>query len=100
MSGSTIPHLQHSDSSLSLRTRKSNHDFRVLAAESQARKKSSPLVDERVSGTTEFNRDFSEREGLLNSTDEVIEIGIYNEDWQSKSTSKSRRRCPVWIKVT
>jgi hypothetical protein len=97
MSGSTPPHLQHSDSSLSLRTRKSNQDFRTLAVDTLARKGSSSLVDERVFGAAESDRDFAEREGLLNNTDEVIEIGNYDESWQSKPSNKFKR---TWAMVT
>ncbi|CEP07126.1 hypothetical protein [Parasitella parasitica] len=97
MSGSgsgSIPNLQHSESSLSLRTRKSNQDFRVLAAESLARKVS-PLVDERVFGASAAD-DYEERDELLgHGNSEVIEIGNYDETWSDLRAKDSRRG---WLK--
>lgn len=102
MSGSRsgpIPNLQHSESSLSLRTRKSNQDFRVLAAESLGRK-GSPLVDERVFGAPVAD-DYEERDELLgNGNSEVIEIGNYDDSWQYTDNKDSRKKWFKWLHCT
>lgn len=95
-SGST-PNLQHSESSLSLRTRKSNQDFRVLAAENLARKGSPLAVDERVFGAPVAD-DYEERDELLgNGNSEVIEIGNYDDGWQYTSKKDARKRWCKWL---
>lgn len=91
MAGSSIPHLQNSSSPRSLKKRKSNHDFRILVE----RKENAPSVDEHAFVATETAPDFTEHQGLLNNTDEVIEIGNYDEKWQSKSSSRTWRQNPV-----
>lgn len=95
-SGST-PNLQHSESSLSLRTRKSNQDIRVLAAENLARKGSPLAVDERVFGAPVAD-DYEERDELLgNGNSEVIEIGDYDDGWQHTNKKDARRKWLKWL---
>lgn len=100
MSGSgsgSIPNLQHSESSLSLRTRKSNQDFRVLAAENLGRKGSPLAVDERVFGPTVAD-DYEERDELLgNGNSEVIEIGNYEDSWQYTSKKDAGKKWFKWL---
>lgn len=97
MSGSA-PNLQHSDSSLSLRTiRKNNQDFRALAAENLARKGSSSLVvDERVFNDYDNSNTHTtqENERLLS---EVIEMGpdFDDESWRDDKNSKRKDRLKI-----
>lgn len=86
---SRSPKLTKTDCSLSLRTRKSNQDFRVLVAESAGRKAGSPLaMDEQNyhSGTEAVPE---ENQGLLS---QVIEMGIAEEQWSPSKTKSSFKR--------
>lgn len=89
MSGSGKPKLQKNDSSLSMRTRKSNQDFRVLAAESLSRKGG---VDEEVFAS---DNGYQENDGLLS---QVIEMGTddNDDDWYHKGNNSRLKESQKW----
>jgi hypothetical protein len=100
MAGSSSPKLTHSDSSLSLRTRKNNNDVRALAVENLSRK-ASHSVDERVFGEAEASHgEFQENDGLLS---EVIEMGtpdFNDENWNKRKEPKKWLSAINLIKVS
>lgn len=86
MSRPGTPKLQKTEYSLSMRTRKSHQDFRMLAAESLARKGG----DDRVFA---HDQSFQENDGLLS---QVIEMGINDDEWYNNSKSKDTQK---WYKL-
>lgn len=92
---SRSPKLTKTDYSLSLRTRKSNQDFRVLAAESAGRKAGSPLAMDEQSYHLGTEVVPEEDQGLLS---QVIEMGIDEEQWSPSKTKSSFKR-PLFLVV-
>jgi hypothetical protein len=106
MSGpGSSPLLQHTDSSLSLRTRKtSNQDVRVLATENLARKGSPVVGDERIILSSDqpqpiaSHADYQENDGLLS---EVIDMGtpdIDDDNWYYNGNNNGRSNKETWRK--
>ncbi|OBZ83013.1 hypothetical protein A0J61_08934 [Choanephora cucurbitarum] len=93
MSG-PAPGLHHSDSSLSLRTRKANQEHKP-PTESTAKK--SYVVDERVFASDLASADeFEENDNLL-SNSEVIDMGdIYHPSHKDKKPSRPYSMAVVW----